>query len=281
MTIPWHFRAVALASELHLSVAKVRRLLDSSEAQVSAPSTHEGERRRSGITQSRQEHQYQVDARATEGLAATLAGHLPCTLGGGGGVLVTTVYFDAEDGRHLRASEAAGFSDRLRLREYPASAERPDIAYFIERKCHLGRLTEKARRRVGRAEAAALLANRRWAAAGFGSLAAELGSEPLLPVLVVQYRRQTFTGEDCRITLDRGVSFYAPLAGAKLPLAAYPGTLAVVEPGATVEVKLAGPGPGWLASLFEAVTRHRDSKFVRGCHAVFEHTARRVSTPIP
>lgn len=115
------------------------------------------------ITRSRTERQFAVPASDVDALCAAIEEHLPCTLGADGGIPITTAYFDDADRTHLQAGLTAGRSDRLRLREYPAPAEGGARSYWIERKHHLGSLTEKLRRRVLPAEAAALLANRRWA----------------------------------------------------------------------------------------------------------------------
>lgn len=224
--------------------------------------------RRRAVTASRTERQFAVEASRVDALLAAIASHAPCTMGEGGGLLVTTVYFDDAHRRHLQASLGRGASDRLRLREYPSPRDGGGRAYYVEHKRHLGRLTEKVRRRVEAAEAAALLANRRWAAAAFGALLPELGEAPLEPLLVVQYRRQTFGSTDWRVTLDREVSFFAPPGSIMLPLVEGPGRRVWTEPSATLEVKVAGLGPAWIADLCERLVPRPVSKFVRGCQAL-------------
>ncbi len=244
-------------------------LLDSSKTSSSTPTEPaEPAVRRRTITASRTERQFAVEASRVDALIAAIASNAPCTMGEGGGLLVTTVYFDDAHRRHLQASLGRGLSDRLRLREYPSPRGGGGRAYYVEHKRHLGRLTEKVRRRVEAAEAAALLANRRWAAAAFGALAAELGEAPLEPLLVVQYRRQTFGSTDWRVTLDREVSFFAPAGSIVLPLVEGPGRRVWTEPSATLEVKFSGLGPAWIAELCERLVPRPVSKFVRGCQAL-------------
>lgn len=241
-------------------------MLDGPDPSPSAPFVAEAPRRRA-ITRSRNERQFAVPEAAIEALCAAVGAHLPCTLGADGGVPITTTYFDDPARTHLQAGLGNGASDRLRLREYPA-ADGGERAYWLERKMHLGTLTEKIRRRVSPAEAGALLANRRWAAGAFGSLGRGLTAAPLEPVLVVQYFRQTFASPDCRVTLDRQVSFFAAPGALALPLSDRLGPSACLEPGATLEVKFVGFGPGWMAELCERFVAQSASKFVRGCRAV-------------
>jgi hypothetical protein len=242
-------------------------LLDGPDRSTS-PVHAEGTARRRAITWSRTERQFAVEASAIDRVSAAIGERLPCTLGANGGIPITTAYFDDPERTHLEAGLGSGPSDRLRLREYPASSDGGERAYWLERKHHLGPITEKVRRRVPPAEAAALLANRRWAAGAFASLGRGLAVAPLEPVLVVQYLRQTFANDDCRVTLDRVVTFFAPPGAVALPLSERPGQPVCTEAGATLEVKFTGFGPAWMAGLCERLVAQPASKFVRGCRAV-------------
>ena len=231
-----------------------------------AASVIEAGGRARGITAARTEMQYRVAPELTDQLAAVVARHLPERAGPRGGSRVTTVYYDTPWGSVLQTCERGPLSDRLRLRVYPASRTSPTPEYWLERKRRLGCHSEKVRRPLAAEHIQALLLDP-WAAAGaFGTLDPELSRAPLVPVVAAQVHRQSFADEQCRITLDRDVSFFAAPRGGTL--AESMSGCALVEPFATLEVKTAGAGAGWIEELVAGLPRHRHSKFVRASHAL-------------
>lgn len=220
------------------------------------------------VTAARTECQFHVALPALPDLVADLRQHLVQRPSAPEGQLVTTLYFDTPWRSVLKTSEEGVLSDRLRLREYPAATPGGETQYWLERKRRLGQHSEKQRRQLSSAEVVRVLGDPLRANEAFRSLAPDLDVAPLSPTLVGQYRRLSFSDEGCRVTLDRDVSFFSPPRGSTLPFSMVGSRPVLVEPHATLEVKVAGASPGWLEELVTGLPRQADSKFVRGSHAL-------------
>ena len=233
-----------------------------------AASTVEAGGRARCITAARTEMQYRVAPDLADELAALVARHLPERSGPLGGSRVTTVYYDTPWGSVLETCERGVLSDRLRLRRYPASQTSPTPQYWIERKRRLGVFSEKIRRLWAAEDIRALLLDPWAAAAAFGALDPELSRAPLVPAVMAQVRRRSFADEQCRITIDRDVSFFPAPRGGTLPESMAGSVPVLVEPFATLEVKTAGAGARWIEELVGELPRHRHSTFVRASRAL-------------
>ena len=193
---------------------------------------------------------------------------------------VTTTYLDRPD----RALSRAALTNphqctKLRLREYLESGS----SLWMEVKSRHGAWTQKERIRLGRDEVGDFLAgsgpaleespcpgcveNRAETVDRFR----EVARGPLVVVGCIWTRRRTFSADGIRLSLDQGVTYYAPPEGLydtrnTLP----PETLGVPlhrEPAAILEVKVDGRVPAWCRDVVAGLQPAEYSKFRRliGC----------------
>ena len=219
-----------------------------------------------GITRMRYENKLCVPAEQLAEVLRIVATHMPRVRGGAGTPAIGTFYFDDEAGSHLRAAIAEPVSLRLRLREYPTIDGRHE--HWLEVKRNAGVTSDKRRRLLASAEVAVVLGDPDEAARLFRSIAPELATDALRPVLSVRYFRETFAEEGCRLTADREVSFFAPPSRLELPLAPHLSRPLRLEAEATVEIKRTAPERAWMKELRKRLTAQLESKFVRGARAL-------------
>jgi hypothetical protein len=224
---------------------------------------------------------------------------------------ITTIYFDTPSGWHYQAASAGAQSIKVRAREYydvhPSLAEvatssdditRYDPWLWFELKRRGAGRSEKCRFRLAKREVPlffAHTASRRGSASApsfersgklesQGELEAveaylrEL-DEPLEATCLVNYRRVSWQSPDAalRVTLDLGLSYYAPPADLftrERPLERrLLGRPASVLDAAVLEVKERGAEPAWLGSAIRQarVAPVEFSKFVAATRSVKAH----------
>jgi hypothetical protein len=233
-----------------------------------------------GVTQLRREFKLRMPAEAARALCARLEAEAGPRAGAPSleavppASLVTSVYFDREDGAlATRAQAVPGDCLKVRTKEYfpdvhATPAEGPRVVLEVKRERN--GLTHKRRVWVARARLAETLGQTLVEMAGEGALADVVAAGGLEPQLAVTYRRRVYqSSEAWRVTVDDRVGFYRVTSSLALgPRALTPARLGApvaMERGVVVEVKHVGSSlPAWLAAL-EAQSARNYSKFAEGC----------------
>ncbi|HEX6271599.1 MAG TPA: polyphosphate polymerase domain-containing protein [Polyangiaceae bacterium] len=224
---------------------------------------------------------------------------------------VTTIYFDTPSGQHYRAAAAGARSVKVRAREYydmhPSLAEvatssrdllRYDPWLWFELKRRSAGRSEKRRFRLGKRDVPAFFEQAASRASTPPRALAERDAldetndelktieaylrhldEPLSATCLVNYRRVAWQSPDAslRITLDLGLSYYAPpadLFAREQPLEReLLGKPASVMNDAVVEVKSRVGEPAWLLAAFlrANVAPVEFSKFVAATRSIRSH----------
>lgn len=156
---------------------------------------------------------------------------------------VTTLYFDTAQGTW---SQGRG-TTKFRCKIYGDS---PTLWFELKRR--VGTMVDKWRRPVTAPELQEVLAGTRRGDA----LTRFVGSEPLLTIGAVTYRRTAFEWSGLRVTVDRDVRFYA---GGGLE----PGRPLGDLDRLIVEVKCAGALPAWLVPALRLSRARQFSKSKR------------------
>lgn len=184
-----------------------------------------------------------------------------------------TTYFDTA-GLDLLESCRHGHTQRLRLREYAASAslrEAPMLTgtRFLEWKTHAGSRRTKLRVAVSAGEAQALLSGRELDATSEAArLLRDSPHGPVRPWVTAWYRRVTHANPEgsVRFTVDEDLVFAFPPQHSREGVPARPGQLIHHAPATLLEVKWQEACPAWLRDCLHALEPHEthDSKFEQG-----------------
>ena len=189
---------------------------------------------------------------------------------------IWTTYLDTEDLRCFRSCEGA-ISQRLRVREYEGTSDERLATCYLELKQTMGSSRSKvrlagpvavlARLVEGSGDVDGLLPGRETLDVALRAIRAELGHGPFAPCVGTSYRRRCLAaGPDLRITLDEDLTFFHPVT---LGAPHDNGEAFALGPPRVLEVKYAGPLPGWLGGAFEALAEVPEfSKFRLGMLAV-------------
>lgn len=235
-----------------------------STKQVHTPPSAGGEP--GGVTRMRNESKFSVRPELLPAVLSTLAEHMTVQRTTAESRPIATFYFDDGPGTHLSSAREADVSLRLRLREYP----QPDGGHehWIEVKRNAGPTSDKRRVLVPIADVPLIFEDPFEAGRRFRALAAELGKAPLHAVLAICYQRDTFQEDGCRVTVDRGVTFYRPPRQLRVPLGQSLRDPVRTEPDATLEIKTTVPERDWMRALRKQLAPQQESKFVRGSMAL-------------
>jgi hypothetical protein len=161
---------------------------------------------------------------------------------------ITTIYFDTPEGTWSRGLTPT----KIRARSY----QDPDH-WWLELKRRQNERVDKWRRPMEAADVVANLAGtRRWK-----RLARTVGESPLVPLFAVSCYRTAFEWLSLRVTLDRGLTFYA--VDPERPL--QPTRRLGWVDGLVVEVKCEGEVPDWLQPGLEG---HLASNYSKSRYAL-------------
>lgn len=156
---------------------------------------------------------------------------------------ITTVYLDT-----IAGTWSAGLSpDKLRCKEYGD----PERLWF-ELKRRQGLKVNKKRQAITPPELPGVLSGLRRGRA----LLRRVGTEPIVPLVAVRYRRIAFEWQGVRVTIDRSLRFHAVGGGTPWTIGRCIGS----KQGFVVEVKCEGAIPDWLAPAFAGRRPDRFSK---------------------
>jgi hypothetical protein len=188
---------------------------------------------------------------------------------------ITTVYLDRPDGSLARATlRRPAESFKVRLREYfTADGEPCSDGVWLEVKERSGLASRKSRFQIRKRQVARFLKGELDPAEIPASPAVDrlrrIAAGPLVPMGAVRYRRLALEGgaPRARLTLDREVAYYpGPIRLYDAHPALDAGALgppSVVERGAIVELKYAGPRtPDWCARAVLGFAPAEYSKFL-------------------
>jgi hypothetical protein len=266
------------------------------------------------MTAGRHESKYLLSAAGSKLISDALNAHLaPHRFRGAGANalphahhFITTIYFDSASRALFHAARASDTHLKLRAREYydlhPHLAEtstdagqlvryRPEV--FLEIKHRTRERTGKRRIAIpkgdvpgffgaGRITPAMIALQEAAYGAEAAAVLAEVAAlcahcaEPLVADCLVNYRRAAWqdTAGDLRVTLDRGLAYFAPPADLWTRATALVrdslGAPRAAEPGRVLEIKRHGPLPTWLTAALTAVAAEpvAFSKFEAAARAI-------------
>lgn len=185
---------------------------------------------------------------------------------------IRTTYFDTDDLELFRSQRRR----RVRLREYAGAPCADGIATLtgqcaFELKESSGAERRKARFAGERGDLLRLLRRgpHRPIDADLARAAAEVRGGRLRPRLTTFFRRRSHTADGIRITLDDRLTFARPVRLGRAGEPAEPADVVGCGPQLVLEIKLAGPRPGWLEEAAGGLLgMSRFSKFKGGMLAL-------------
>ena len=230
---------------------------------------------------SQYERRYLLSSAASTNIAQAVAEHLPWLRGTPNKpTKIITVYLDTAGRRYQKQAEAnkGTHATRIRIRQYqntsPDDLNSDPPLCFLERKQCFQDVRMKHRVRISRDEIGKLL-DGETAFSGdspaASTIAKELENEPLRPVLVCSYERNTY-GVDgrLRVTFDRKLTYYLPPTNVEIvPDSSDLEQLTIIAKGPPHILEIKHPAkdkvPAWLEQLVVPLAPCSDfSKFVHG-----------------
>ncbi len=198
-------------------------------------------------TFERIEEKYLLSAAQYKAVLAGLRGRMQPDMFGRS--TVTSIYYDTEDYRLIRASlEKPDYKEKLRVRAYGTTT--PESRVFVELKKKFDGVVYKRRTELPLAEASALLAGKPTAADTqvIREIRYFLKFYNPRPSVLLSYRRVAYTGAESglRITFDDSIRYRTGV----LSLTAGVWGEELLPQGTTLmEIKAAGAMPLWLCDL--------------------------------